>query len=53
LADLKPNTCAISARVGGAPVSAMVFLDEFQDSLLTGGELGLIDHGAVLERWLR
>ena len=25
LADLKPKTCAISALVGGAPVSAMVF----------------------------
>jgi hypothetical protein len=27
-------------------------LDEFQNLLLTRCEFGLIDHGAVLERWL-
>jgi hypothetical protein len=41
LADLKPSTLAISARVGGAPVLAMVFWISSKISCWRAVSLGL------------
>jgi len=44
LADLKPSSAAISARVGGAPVLAMAVWIRVEYSLLPCGEFGIAEH---------